>query len=269
MRARVRCSIAVRAPDGAALAGQPPSRPRRLISRSRRGASSSSALTGNGSAIGSVARRLRPCVVEPIEPEVRDVDQVGRAAEREVGRDARDARAPHHPVTARRGDRHALDPRRRPASAPGRGSAGGRACSRSSPPRSCGARGRASTGTSRASRVADRSYAGQSIDRASPGGSSGSLQPNSRPPSSSRQYRPSPMSKTIGIRSTSNASCGSSTATVWRAAPAGMRSPASRPTARSDGPPVRRTRSVSIGPADVSTPTTRGPPSRSARCAGR
>ena len=49
---------------------------------------------------------------------------------------------------------------------------------------------------------------------------------------------------------------------MWRAAPAGIRSPASRPTARSDGPPVSSTRSVAIGPAIVSTPTTRWPPPR-------
>ena len=116
------------------------------------------------------------------------------------------------------------------------------------------------TGTSPSSRARTRSYIGQLIVRASPGGSSGSLQPNSSPPSSSRQYSPSPMSKTIGERSTSNASWGSSTQTVWRAAPAGIRRPASRPTDRSDGPPVRSTRSVAIGPADVSTPTTRRPP---------
>ena len=39
------------------------------------------------------------------------------------------------------------------------------------------------------------------------------------------------------MRSTENDSCASSTATEWRAAPAGIRSPASRPTSRSDGPP--------------------------------
>ena len=47
---------------------------------------------------------------------------------------------------------------------------------------------------------------------------------------------------------------------MWRAAPAGIRTPAARPTARSDGPPVSRTRSVAIGPALVSTPITRRPP---------
>ena len=76
------------------------------------------------------------------------------------------------------------------------------------------------------------------MERASPGCSSGSLQPNRSPPSSSRQYSPAPMSNTIGMRSTANAGCASSTATEWRAAPAGIRSPASRPTSRSDGPPV-------------------------------
>ncbi len=63
------------------------------------------------------------------------------------------------------------------------------------------------------------------------------------------------MSKTIGIAATSKAGSGSRTATVCRAAPTGMRIPASRPTARSDGPPVSSTRSVWIGPASVSTAT--------------
>ena len=40
---------------------------------------------------------------------------------------------------------------------------------------------------------------------------------------------------------------------MCRAAPTGMRSPARSPTARSDGPPVSRTRSVSMTPASVST----------------
>ncbi len=73
------------------------------------------------------------------------------------------------------------------------------------------------------------------------------------------------MSKTIGIVSTAKAGCGSRTATVWRAAPTGMRTPARRPTARRPGPPVSRTRSVSITPASVSTATTRVPPSRVGR----
>ena len=68
------------------------------------------------------------------------------------------------------------------------------------------------------------------------------------------------MSKTIGARSTANAACGSSTATVWRTAPAGIRTPAASPTARSDGPPVSSTRSVSMTPRSVSTAVTRDPP---------
>ena len=46
------------------------------------------------------------------------------------------------------------------------------------------------------------------------------------------------MSKTIGWRSTANASCGSRTATVWRTAPAGIRmpgQPADRAEARAAG----------------------------------
>src|SRR3954454_22129127 len=69
------------------------------------------------------------------------------------------------------------------------------------------------------------------------------------------------MSKTIGSRSVSNAGCGSSTATLCRAAPTGIRTPASRPTARRLGPPVTMTRSVSIVPASVSTAVTSVPPS--------
>ncbi len=37
---------------------------------------------------------------------------------------------------------------------------------------------------------------------------------------------------------------------MWRAAPAGIRRPADSPTARSDGPPVSSTRSVSMTPDD-------------------
>ena len=54
---------------------------------------------------------------------------------------------------------------------------------------------------------------------------------------------------------------------MWRAAPTGMRRPARSPTARSDGPPVSRTRSVSMTPALVSTPVTRA--AVVASCAGR
>ena len=80
-----------------------------------------------------------------------------------------------------------------------------------------------------------------------------------QPPSSSRQYRPQPMSKTIGIRSTSNASCGSRTATVWRAAPAGI---GCRPSGRPHGATARR----SAGPG--SWRSARGS-SRRRRPAGR
>ena len=46
------------------------------------------------------------------------------------------------------------------------------------------------------------------------------------------------------------------TATWWRAPPAGIEMPASRPTAARSGPPVRTTRSVSIVPSVVSMPVT-------------
>ena len=161
--------------------------------------SASSALTGNGSAIGSVASRLRPSASKRSRPRSVDVDDVGRAVEREVRGDRATRRAPHHPVAAGRGDRDALDARsrRRSGRAEDRQVVGrvvdGRRPDLAGGPRPRGDRDEAGQP------LAHRSYIGQSIARASPGGSSGSLQPNSRPPSSRRQYRPAPMSKTIGM----------------------------------------------------------------------
>ena len=67
--------------------------------------------TGYGSAIGSRREAAAAVLVEPVETEVADVDDVGRAVDGQVGGDAGHARTPHHPVTGRRGDGHALDHR--------------------------------------------------------------------------------------------------------------------------------------------------------------
>ena len=71
------------------------------------------------------------------------------------------------------------------------------------------------------------------------------------------------MSNTIGTSCTSNAVTGAVTTTWWRAPPAGTLAPAVAPTSASFGPPVSTTRSVSMGPSEVSTPTTRPPAVRS------
>ncbi|HET6192331.1 MAG TPA: hypothetical protein VFE59_35650, partial [Trebonia sp.] len=68
--------------------------------------------------------------------------------------------------------------------------------------------------------------------------------PNSSPSSSGRQYSPDGKSNTIGV--SANAGCTSVTATWCRAPPAGMRMPASAPTAASFGPPVRITSPAEI-----------------------
>ena len=83
--------------------------------------------------------------------------------------------------------------------------------------------------------------------------------PNSRPPSSGRQYSPAATSKTMGTRAGSRSGCGSVTAIWCRTPPAGMRIPDSAPTCASFGPPVSTTRPVAMGPALVSTPATRSP----------
>ena len=49
-----------------------------------------------------VAREAAPAgLVEPVEPEIGDVDQLGPTACRQIDRDAGDTRAPHHPVATR------------------------------------------------------------------------------------------------------------------------------------------------------------------------
>ena len=53
--------------------------------------------------------------------------------------------------------------------------------------------------------------------------------------------------------------CDAVTTTWWRAPPAGMRTPAARPTAARVGPPVSTTRPVAISPPVVATPLTRSP----------
>ena len=140
--------------------------------------------TGNGNATGSVASRLTPCSSNRSRPRSVTSIELGRAAQGEVGGDAGDARSPHHPVAAGRRDGHARRWSSRRVGAPDRRSAGGPACSRSSRPRSCAGPGPGSRGTNPPSALAIRSWNAQSIWRASPGGSSGSLQPNSSPPSS-------------------------------------------------------------------------------------
>lgn len=77
--------------------------------------------------------------------------------------------------------------------------------------------------------------------------------PNSRPPSSGRQYNPAGRSNTIGSRSGARSGCGWVTATWCLTPPAGIRSPASAPTAARSGPPVSTTSGVVTGSAVVRT----------------
>ncbi len=145
----------------------------------------------------------------------------------------------------------------RPVGSPDRGSGGGRACIRSSPPRSCAARDPASparrprgardSARTRPSRpraprpAARRDRSSRTADHPPRAASTG--RPRCRTPSASG--RPRSRDAARGRRP-----CGA-------CAPAGMRDPARDPTARNDGPPVSSTRSVSITPASVSTATTR------------
>src|SRR5215467_9498026 len=77
------------------------------------------------------------------------------------------------------------------------------------------------TGSSSLSRPRMSSRYSTSTERASPGGSSGFDMPNSRPPSSGRQYRPNARSKAIGSRAGARSGCCSVTATWCLTAPAG------------------------------------------------
>ena len=145
-----------------------------------------SVATGNGNAIGSLASRLRPSASNRSRPS--SATSTTWSARRSRGRPRPAPRAGPHIIPwppAEATERPSIvSPS---ASAPGRRSAGGRACSRSWPPRSGAVPGRASPGPGRpAARASPRSTASR-CSRASPGRSSGSLHPNSRPPSSSRQ----------------------------------------------------------------------------------
>jgi hypothetical protein len=49
-------------------------------------------------------------LVEPLQAEIRDVDDLRSPVHGEVRRDARDRGSPHHPVASRGGDGDAVDP---------------------------------------------------------------------------------------------------------------------------------------------------------------
>src|SRR5262249_8468035 len=201
-----------------------------------------------------VGRELAvPALVEAVEAEPGDVHHVAGTGQRDVGRGAGHPGAPHHPGAAGAGHRdagqRAVPVRRRPDA---RQAAGG------------GVEGRrpeaAVTGARISSLVRIRARYSRSTLRFSPGGSAGLLIPNSRPPSSGRQYRPALRSNTIGTRDGSRPGCCSVTATWCRTPPAGVRIPASAPPRASLGPPVSTTTGACTSPSLVRTPRTRPPP---------
>ena len=93
--------------------------PQRGLSRCSHFTGTCSAFGGEGEGDGVGVEAAAAVLVEPVEPEVGDVDDVGRPGDREVGDRLGDPGAPHHPVTAGRGHERAARSDRPPRS-PGR-----------------------------------------------------------------------------------------------------------------------------------------------------
>ena len=215
--------------------------------RGARGGLSVGADSGNGSAIGSGASRLRPCSSNRSSP--RSVTSTTSVAPRdgEVGGGLRDAGPPHHPVAAGGGDDGAGDRavggehRPEDRQVVGREVDGGRP--RLAQPEVGGDRqqrrpsGRA-PGRSRPSRT----------PWPRPAARRGCSSPTARRPPRAASRCRTPRRRPSAAAPAPGRGAASVTTTWWRAPPAGIRTPAARPTAARVGPPVSTTRSVAISP---------------------